>query len=351
MAIDKTKFVRGNNLAVSDFNFDDPSNTITVKTDALSSVGQAIAAAGGGSVPDASATVTGLVNNTLLQELGGKDKTINGVRVGRGPGSYTSNTVLGTLALDANTSGQANTAVGRSALKLNTTGEGNIAIGAYALEANTTGYGNTAVGGSSLIESTTGYSNTALGSAALADNIDGGDNTAIGAQAMSALTTGFGNVAVGSGALSQLTSGIGNFAIGFYAGNSQTTGDGQGHLGNGFTTDIFAQVGITTLSDERFKNISSRTIPLGLDFISYVGKNALLTFEFKTPAEGGASIGRVRYGVSAQKILEEEGDNPVLINNTDPDNLRYNEMDMVAVLIKAVSELKDEFDAYVATHP
>lgn len=261
MAIDKTKFVRGNNLAVSDFNFDDPSNTITVKTDAMSSVGQAIAAAGGGSVPDASATVTGLVNNTLLQELGGKDKSINGVRVGKGPGSYTSNTVLGLLALDANTTGQTNTAVGRSTLTVNTTGRGNTAVGAYAMDNNTTGEDNVAVG-AALGDNTTGVYNTAVGSGALGANIDGNDNTAVGAQALSSLTTGFGNVAMGSGALTFLTSGIGNFAIGFNAGQSQTSGDGQGHLGNGFTTDIFAQVGITTLSDERFKNISARTIPL-----------------------------------------------------------------------------------------
>lgn len=45
MAITKTNFVRGNNLADIDFNFDDAANLIYVKTAAGSSVGDAIAAA------------------------------------------------------------------------------------------------------------------------------------------------------------------------------------------------------------------------------------------------------------------------------------------------------------------
>lgn len=74
MAIDKTKFVRGNNLAATDFDFDDAGNFISVKTDATSSVGIALAAA---ATPDASATVSGKVNLQIDQVLGDGRKIVD----------------------------------------------------------------------------------------------------------------------------------------------------------------------------------------------------------------------------------------------------------------------------------
>lgn len=72
MAVTKTNFVRGNNLAVSDFEFDDTGDFISVKTDALSSVGQAIAV-------DASAVTAGRVNLSQGQVLGAGSKVIDTV--------------------------------------------------------------------------------------------------------------------------------------------------------------------------------------------------------------------------------------------------------------------------------
>ena len=60
MTVDKTKWVRGNNLADADFNFDDAANEITVKTDASSAVGLAIAAIP--VIADATDTVKGKVS-------------------------------------------------------------------------------------------------------------------------------------------------------------------------------------------------------------------------------------------------------------------------------------------------
>lgn len=71
------------------------------------------------SVPHVSATVIGLVNNTALQELGGVDKTVNGVRVGRGNVGDVSSTVVGSSAGQAAT-GTDMTAVGRNAGRDNT---------------------------------------------------------------------------------------------------------------------------------------------------------------------------------------------------------------------------------------
>jgi hypothetical protein len=58
------------------------------------------------------------------------------------------------------------------------------------------------------------------------------------------------------------------------------------------------------------------------------------------------------YGFLAHKIvLALEGDNPVIIDNKDEERLRYNGESLVPVLVKAIQELKAEFDAYKATHP
>ena len=67
------------------------------------------------------------------------DAAIHGMTVGQGGGAVASNTVQGTGALAANTTGASNTAVGQSALAANTTGIFNTAVGQNALAANTTG--------------------------------------------------------------------------------------------------------------------------------------------------------------------------------------------------------------------
>jgi len=47
----------------------------------------------------------------------------------------------------------------------------------------------------------------------------------------------------------------------------------------------------------------------------------------------------VRYGFKAQDILALEGDNPVIIDNEDADNLKYKGEHLVPVLVNAVKEL------------
>ena len=80
-----------------------------------------------------------------------------------GDSTTTGNTVVGTSALAALTTGTDNIALGVNALFTTTTGSKNIAIGSNALESNTTGDNNIAIGyysGSSL---TTGSNNTIIG--------------------------------------------------------------------------------------------------------------------------------------------------------------------------------------------
>jgi hypothetical protein len=154
---------------------------------------------------------TGAVN------LGAFDLTVNSVKVGRGNGSISTNSVLGETALNSNTTGSTNTAIGYGALQLNTTGLSNTAIGHAALNYNTTSSWNTAVGVSALGLST------------------GGQNTAIGYAALSNNTTGVFNIAIGYTTGTSIVTGNYNTIIGNYAGtaamsNNIVLADGAGTI-------------------------------------------------------------------------------------------------------------------------
>ena len=60
--------------------------------------------------------------------------------------------------------------------------------------------------------------------------------------------------------------------------------------------------------------------------------------------EDPVGTGMKKYGFSAQEILELEGDNPIIIDNHDPENLKYKGEHLVPVLVNAIKELKAEID-------
>jgi hypothetical protein len=148
---------------------------------------------------------------------GGGDALINNVRIGRGLGSISTNTALGSDTLRDNTTGNENTAVGQIALRVNTTGVQNTAVGVQCLTSNTTGNSNTGIGRTSLANNQTGSSNTALGDRALL-NSNSNDNVAAGYQALRDVTTG-----------------SNNSAFGYNTGRGLTTGSGNTILGSGIT--------------------------------------------------------------------------------------------------------------------
>jgi hypothetical protein len=125
------------------------------------------------------------------------DAFVAGVRVGRGAGAVTSNTAVGTSALNsASLTGGNNSAIGASAMFGNTTGVSNSAMGATALASNTTGSSNIAIGSQALLSNTTGGVNSAVGSNALQFNTTGAGNSAVGVNALRFIA-GSNNVAVG----------------------------------------------------------------------------------------------------------------------------------------------------------
>ncbi len=201
------------------------------------------------------------VQRLLLSSAG-----VNQLTLGQGGGGFQSNTVLGRVALPANTTGQYNTAMGEEALNQNTVGSyntalgwralrnnldgtqnvavgheplrdntsgfNNVAVGHLALAKNTTGYGNSSIGAETLQENTTGYYNLALGQAALKANTTGYANVALGQSTLIVNLTGANNTAIGSSALDSNTTGSGNTAIGALALSANTTGGQAVAIGN-----------------------------------------------------------------------------------------------------------------------
>ena len=174
------------------------TGTVTYPNVHNSTAGQVLTTNANGVVsfatPSAGVPYTGA---TGAVDLGAYDLTVNGLKIGKGPGSTYSNTAIGNYTLVSNTTGYNNTAIGSSTLVSNTTGGNNIAIGSGSLVSNTTGSGNTANGGAALFLSTTGNYNTANGFQTLVNNTTGSYNAAFGLSALGSNTTGSYNAAFG----------------------------------------------------------------------------------------------------------------------------------------------------------
>lgn len=160
---------------------------------------------------EVSASQKGIVNNTPLQELGGVDKLINEIRIGKGEGNISTNTVVGRTALESNTTGTQNTALGRNSLRYNTVGMLNTAIGVVSLGANISGNYNVGVGSNSLSNTQNGTHNTAIGTGALNYGTNITYNTALGYNAGININTGIHNTLIGNH--SGYTNGLGNYNV------------------------------------------------------------------------------------------------------------------------------------------
>ncbi len=234
--------------------------------------------------PDASATQRGWVNNTSLQELGGADKTINGLRIGRGGSNFISSTVFG-LGAGANSTGQYVTAIGWYCA-VNNTGSFSQFLGVNAGLNNTADYvvaigqdagrNNTGVQvtllGTNAGNANTGSDATLLGANSGLNN-SGRSATIVGTYAgeknagssLSAFGSASGRYNTGNSAtLLGLNAGYNNSynnatAIG---ANANNTADNEFVLGDSAVTAVrsaatFYGAGYTTVSDARNKDNQS----------------------------------------------------------------------------------------------
>lgn len=263
-------------------------------------------------------TTGGLQTSSANLLYSGTDLTVYDITVGRGgSGLYT------------------DTAVGNAALSLS--GGNNTSIGAFTLNG----------------QSATGNANTAVGAYAMLFNDTGSKNTAIGANALYTNTTGSYNVAIGGVALYSST-GSGNTAINPYTSTgsnspafSITSQDNRISMGSTAVTNAYIQVAWTVVSDARDKTDFAE-MPHGLDFVNKLKPTA---YRYKENREATEGHGPLRYGFKAQDVLALEGDTPVIVDADNPEKLYFNDQSMIAVLVKAIQELKAEFDAYKLTHP
>lgn len=225
--------------------------------------------------------------------------------------------------------------------------ETNVLFGVDALVAATTGaVNNTAFGQAALTANTTGENNTALGNFALCLNEDGVSNVAI-SFALEANVSGSDNVGIGWSALSSAT-GDNNIAIGSNSGSDAvhivTAGENNRIvMGNDSHTNAYIKVAWTVTSDARDKLVYG-CVPHGLDFVSRLYP---VQYQFRTARGENTAAGRLKYGFLAQEIraLEDVG---VVIDDEDPDNLKYNESSLVPILVNAIKELKTRVEALEA---
>ena len=127
MAINPERFIKAKRFDTADFILDDATDKVKVNTAALTA-----------GLPDASATVRGLVNLTDLQVLGANRKVIDGIHVGRGNLAHAGRatvTAVGSNA-GANNTGASATQTGHEAGQ-NNTGANATQTGAYAGSNNT----------------------------------------------------------------------------------------------------------------------------------------------------------------------------------------------------------------------
>lgn len=228
------------------------------------------------------------------------DIVINGIEAGRGAGNVALNSVFGDTALDSNTTGDQCCAFGYATLTENTTAIGNAGFGYRVFDQTTTGSYNTGIGWSAGSIITTGSNNSFLGRSSQP---------------------------------------------------SSATVSNEITLGNSSITTLRCQVTtITALSDERDKK-DIIDLPLGLDFIK-----ALRPVKFTWHRRDGTKEGLQEAGFIAQELdvvqkdfSAEEYLNLVLKEN--PDKLEASPGKILPILVKAIQELKSEFDEYKSTHP
>jgi len=213
----------------------------------------------------------------------------------------------------------------------------NVAVGNIALTQNTTGGYNTAIGHQSLYSNTTASNNTAVGWQSLYNSNRTADTSA-------------NNTAIGYFAGGNITTGQNNVCLGYNSGTDAlvniSTGSNYVVLGNNSTASLYCKTSTISTSDIRDKT-NIRPVLLGIDFVSKIQP---IAYQFKTSRTDETPSSRVYLGWSAQDVLANQGSEHI-VEDSDPENLKMAGMDMVAVLWKAVQELKAEFDAYKATHP
>ena len=172
----------------------------------------------------------GVASPSRVLDVSG-DIEVNNIRIGKGGGSISTNTVFGQNAINnSSNTGAGNVAIGHSALIVNTSGSFNVGIGLTPLVANTTGQKNIAIGNDSLESNQTGSSNTAIGNETLKELSSGGHNIAIGNDAGNGITTGSQSIIIGSQADASDVTSQNEIVIGYNLSGNGSNKIGRAHV-------------------------------------------------------------------------------------------------------------------------
>ena len=345
-----------------------------------------------------SANLTALGINAADSVTTGVYNTALGYDAGTALTTGGTNTAVGAFSVATATTANYVTGVGYNAVRY-PTGSSNTALGAYAMQGasgGSTATENVAVGSYALEVITSGGACTAVGHQA-GDSITTGNwNTMIGHSTGSAITTGNGNTGCGYNSIRNVSTGGTNSALGdsaYLTGNysgstcigydSAVTGSSQVQLGNSGTT-TYAYGAVQDRSDARDKADIQDT-NLGMSFIMQLQPRMFrwdMREDYRPPKpaddaskeewaaydeacklenlthDGTHKRNRFHQGLIAQEVkavMDNMGvdfggyqDHKI---NGGQDVLTIGYEELIPPLIKAIQELKAEFDEYKRTHP
>ena len=257
-------------------------------------------------------------------------------------------TVFGYRAGASNREGNYNTVVGADAgYSLNE--DHNTIVGALAMSANSLGARNTTVGSQSLTKTSSGNDNTVIGalSMRMADSQKPGfneGNTAMGSQALGKIKRGNSNTAVGFKAGYNNSLGSGNVYIGAYAGpNKRKTENNKLYISNSpqshLITGDFSSRGVTINgslnSTQGISESSDVRLKKDIDPIT-LGLDAVLQLEGKTFKWSDESLSQETHiGLIAQDV---EKVIPELVTEDENGFKAIAYAKLTTILIEAIKE-------------
>jgi hypothetical protein len=269
------------------------------------------------------------------------DIKVNGITVGLGKNSNTSNTALGTSALNNNSGGYNNTALGNQALITNTSGYQNTSVGNSTLTSNNSGYSNTAIGHGALYSITTGNSNTAVGQGALqGSNGNESYNTAVGINAGQSFTGSNNMTFIGNSATQSNNNLSNSTALGSGATVSASNQVKLGNSCNVVADGSFTGTAFMVSSDARLKTgiasiQNALALVMRLNPVNYLKKSTI-----NLDAKG---YDRKENGFVAQEIKKVLP--YVVYEGTDKDKLlAVDYTSLIPVLTKAIQEQQKQID-------
>ena len=276
-------------------------------------------------------------------------------------GSAATATALGTVYANQTTSGGTPylTAFGYNAGVVNT-GVSCTAFGFESLKANTTGTSITTFGYRAGLVANGANNLTAIGREAGIACTTGTENTLIGSQTGANLTTGSASILIGYAA--NMTTETNAIVIGYNLGTTGSNYVDIGKAGNKITCKFDTNATWSQASDVRLKQ-NIQDAKLGLSFINRLRP---VTFQWKPSNEldplnpeytevNNKNTSITLDGLIAQEVkaaMDAELNDTFLGWETYPNGIQSISREMfITPMIKAIQELKAEFDAYKATHP